>query len=115
MKLYIKTIDGQQYILPSNKIVVIKNDMQIFNPTEEILLSDGWMEYVAPMNELTEEQLLTQEKESKIFDVTDYDSSNSVNTFYVNGMSMWLDKATRAGLMLRLQSELAMGLENTSL
>ena len=41
MKLYTKTIDGQTYTMPANKIVVIKDGMQIFNPTEEILLSDG--------------------------------------------------------------------------
>ena len=115
MKLYTRIIDGQSHTMPANKIVVIKNGMQVFNPTEEILLSDGWVEYVAPSNELTEEQILTQEKESKIWDITEYDSSNAVNIFYVNNIPMWLDKATRAGLMLRFQAELAIGLTDTSL
>ena len=115
MKLYTKTIDGQSYTMPANKIVVIKDGMQVFNPTEDILLSDGWKEYVAPSNELTEEQILTQEKESKILDITEYDSSNSVNIFYVNNMPMWLDKATRAGLMLRLQAEEKLGKTETTL
>lgn len=101
--------------MPANKIVVIKDGMQIFNPTEDILLSDGWKEYIAPENELTDEQILTQEKESKISDVIEYDSSEEVNIFYVNNIPIWLDKATRSGLMLRLQAESAMGITETSL
>ena len=115
MKLYTKIIDGSSYIMPANRIVVIKDGMQIFNPTEEILLSDGWKEYIAPENELTDEQILTQEKESKTSDVIEYDSSEEVNLFYVNNIPIWLDKATRSGLMLRLQAESAMGITETSL
>jgi hypothetical protein len=115
MKLYTKTIDGSSYTMPANKIVVIKDGMQIFNPTEDILLSDGWKEYIAPKNELTDEQILTQEKESKTNDVIEYDSSEEVNIFYVNNIPIWLDKATRSGLMLRLQAESAVGITETSL
>ena len=84
-------------------------------PTEEILLHDGWKEYVAPFNELAEEQILVQEKESKILDITEYDSSNYVNMFYVNNIPMWLDKATRAGLVGRLTTELKKGKNITTL
>lgn len=44
MKQYTK--DGQ--IKYANRIVVIKDGMQIINPTEEQILADGWVEYVAP-------------------------------------------------------------------
>lgn len=44
MKQYTK--DGQ--IKYANCIVVIKDGMQIINPTEEQILADGWVEYVAP-------------------------------------------------------------------
>lgn len=115
MKLYTKIIDGYVYVMPANKIVIIKDDMQIFNPTEDLLLADGWKAYAAPENELTEEQILIQEKESKVNDIVEYDSSDAVNIFYVNGIPMWLDKATRAGLMLRLQAESALGFEETNL
>lgn len=50
-----------------------------------------------------------------IDEVLNYDSSEEVNLFYVNGIPVWLDKATRAGLMLRLQAESAIGLTETSL
>lgn len=115
MKLYTKIIDGHIHIKPANKIVVIKDNMQVFNPTEDILFDDGWKVYTVSSNELTDEQILAQEKEIKINDIIEYDSSDAVNIFYVNDIPMWLDKATRAGLMLRFQAELAIGLTETSL
>lgn len=42
MKQYTK--DGQ--IKYANRTVVIKDGMQIINPTEEQILADGWVEYV---------------------------------------------------------------------
>ena len=42
MKLYEKIINGKQHCKPANKIVIIKDGMQTFNPTEEMLLEDGW-------------------------------------------------------------------------
>ena len=42
MKLYEKIIDGKQHCKPANKIVIVKDGMQTFNPTEEMLLEDGW-------------------------------------------------------------------------
>lgn len=58
MKRYIKIIDGKEVIKTRNQIVVkrtktIKDkdgnekvvNTQIFNPTEELILEDGWIEY----------------------------------------------------------------------
>lgn len=70
--------------MPANRIVVIKDGMQIFNPTEEILFNDGWELYIPPVNELTEEEILKQEKENRINDLLMYDSSDNINIFYVN-------------------------------
>lgn len=47
--------------------------------------------------------------------ITAYDSSSAVNEFTYQGTPMWLDKDTRAGLMLRLNAEQAGGHENTTL
>lgn len=44
-----------------------------------------------------------------------YDLSDRVNSFTVSGYQMWLDKETRSGLMLRFESEKAMGLTETTL
>lgn len=35
----------------ANRIVLIKDGMQIINPTEEQILADGWVEYVPPTPE----------------------------------------------------------------
>jgi hypothetical protein len=55
MKLYEKIIDGNLQRKPLSKIVLIKDEMQIFNPTEEMVLEDGWVEYVSVVEELTKE------------------------------------------------------------
>ena len=118
MKQYIKnnTIKTRQ------EIVIVKNGMRTINPTEEQILADGWVEYVAPVKE---EKVISDEQKAKAAfvrarhklrnDIITYDSSSEVNCFYMQGQQMWLDKATRAGLMLRFQAEQAMGNDYTTL
>lgn len=116
MKQFVKTINGVSEIKDSNKIVVIKDDVQIINPTINQLLEDGWQEYVSPeAPELTEEQKLLRGKRILRRNIEEYDKSSEVNEFSVGGINVWLDKATRAGLLLRFQAEAAQGLVSTSL
>ena len=115
MKLYEKIIDGKQHCKPANKIVIVKDGMQTFNPTEEMLIADGWTEYVPIVEEPTEEEILNREREYKIEEITRYDSSEEVNIFYVQDIPMWLDKSTRVGLKLRFDAEIASGQTNTTL
>lgn len=42
---------------------------------------------------------LEEAKAEKIAEITDYDTSDKVNGFMLNGLLVWLDKATRVGLM----------------
>lgn len=42
---------------------------------------------------------LATAKAQKIAEIDAYDTSDAVNSFLVDGISMWLDKATRVGLM----------------
>ena len=109
MKLYEKIIDGELHCKPSNKIIIIKDGMQTINPTEEMLFEDGWVEHISVPYEPSEEELLKREKEYKIEELLRYDSSNEVNSFYIDDQEMWLDKATRVGLKLRFESELEDG------
>ena len=119
MKLYEKIINGQQHCKPASKIIIVKDGMQTFNPTEEMLLEDGWKVHVPVVYEQSEEEinqhLLINEKEHLKNDIIRYDSSESVNVFYINDESMWLDKQTRSGLMLRFQAETALGKTETTL
>jgi hypothetical protein len=115
MKLYEKIIDGKQHCKPANKIVIIKDDMQTFNPTEEMLLADGWKVHEPVPYEPTEEEILNREKEYKIEEILRHDSSPEVNGFYIEGQELWLDKATRVGLKLRFDAEIASGNTHTTL
>lgn len=126
--LYTKEIDGRKVVKPRRNIIlnVIKSipvspdsdeteevNMQTFNPTHEMLIEDGWELYVTP--EPTEEQLFNDAKHQKILEINNYDSSDEINIFYIQELPVWLDKATRAGLKLRFEAELAMGRTDTTL
>lgn len=92
-----------------NQIVIHKDGMNVFNPSEEMILADGWAKYVKP------EPTIDDFKKMKRDEILRYDSSYEVNQFCMQEHGIWLDKATRAGLMLRLQAEKAMGKETTTL
>lgn len=55
------------------------------------------------------------EKNRMLEKIKEYDSSDKVNILYVNNYPIWLDKSTRVGLKLRFESEIAMGMSETSL
>ena len=111
MKQYIKTIDGKNIKKWANEIVVRTATEQIFNPSEQQILADGWVEYVAPKYIPTIEDV----KARKTDEILAYDSSEAVNEFTYGGVPMWLDKATRAGLRNRFISESALGKTTTTL
>lgn len=45
---YTKTIDGKTVIRDAGNIVIRKDGKMIIAPSEEEILADGWVEYVAP-------------------------------------------------------------------
>ncbi len=48
-------------------------------------------------------------------EITSYDASSAVNSFSLNGASVWLDKATRVGLMNSTTIAKSMGSDTTTL
>lgn len=48
MKLYRKKINGQELVRSRRNIVIKKDGMQIINPSEELILADGWEVYEPP-------------------------------------------------------------------
>lgn len=54
-------------------------------------------------------------KEMLIAEITAYDTSSSVNGFMLNGLLVWLDKATRVGLMNSTNIAKAAGQKTTTL
>lgn len=61
------------------------------------------------------EKALALAKKAKIAEITNYDTSSSVNGFILNGLLVWLDKATRVGLMNSTTIAKAAGQEETTL
>lgn len=63
----------------------------------------------------SEADVLQRAKEAVLVTIEAYDSSPSVNGFILNGERVWLDKATRVGLMNSTQIVKAMGKTTTTL
>ena len=121
MKQYIK--DGiikyrNQIVLYGTRTITDKDGnervvkTQTIGPKEEQLLAAGWELYTPPTptpTPISEEQRelakVVRARHTKRNDIIAYDSSNEVNCFYINDTPIWLDKATRAGLMLRFNAE----------
>ncbi|MBR4983161.1 MAG: DUF4376 domain-containing protein [Lachnospiraceae bacterium] len=120
--LYIK--DGQiktrsQIVIKSQRTIKDKDGNEkvvgtnTFFPSEELILANGWEKYEMPQP--TEEELFQREKQHKLNEIRDYDSSREVNNFYIGEHGLWLDKLKRTGLILRFNSELAAKHEITTL
>lgn len=58
---------------------------------------------------------LEEAKTEKIAEVTTYDTSDKINGFMLNGLLVWLDKATRVGLMNSTTIAKAAGQQTTTL
>lgn len=61
------------------------------------------------------EKALVLAKKAKIAEIASYDTSDKVNGFMMNGMLVWLDKATRVGLMNSTTIAKAAGQKTTTL
>lgn len=101
MKQYIK--NGEKKY--ANQIVVRKEGEQIICPTEELILADGWEEYVAPIT-----HNLLQYKAAKIREVKE-----RVHPFIVFGVEYFTDAITLNKMMSRVISEDALKKERTTL
>ena len=61
------------------------------------------------------EKALVLAKKAKIAEIAAYDTSDKVNGFVLNGLLVWLDKATRVGLMNSTTIAKAAGQQTTTL
>ena len=90
MKKYIK--NGQ---IITEGTPISDDTYTYFNPTPEIYHSLGWEDYIEPEPIKTLEEV----KQDKINEIINYDTSDNVNSFIVNGEQAWINKADRVGLM----------------
>lgn len=114
MKQYIK--DG--VIRQASKIVINKDGFITTNPTEEMILADGWSEYIepepTPAPEKTEEEKLEKAKKDKKHNAKYY-GGTPVDGFYIGETRLWLPLEKRTGLKLRFEAEKASGKTETTL
>ena len=117
MKQYIKEIDGKRVVRTRNRIVIHKDGKQIINPTEEMVLADGWVEYVPPVPpEPSAEELLERAKRRKLDELYTYDESSEVNDCIIvyqgQELHYWANKTERDALKGALRDYLSVGRVN---
>lgn len=78
---------------------------------DETKVRDAFAQFSAKLDALK----LEEAKAEKIAEITAYDTSDKVNGFMLNGLLVWLDKATRVGLMNSTTISKAAGQETTTL
>lgn len=78
---------------------------------DETKVRSAFAQFSAKLNSLKLEEAKTE----KITEITTYDTSDKVNGFMLNGLLVWLDKATRVGLMNSTTIAKAAGQQTTTL
>ena len=89
--------------------------MAFFNTHRHATYDEIWQaqEYVPPTP--TPEQLLETARQDKIREIMDYDVSDNVNGFYLNGELKWLDKDTRTTLANTIESMKIVGMNTLTI
>lgn len=108
---YTKNVGGMDVTKRATEIIVVRNGMQIVNPSHNEIIADGWK----VKEEEQKQPTLQSIKEGVIISILAYDNSSAVNEFSMGGLPIWLDKATRAGLLLRFEAEAKAGRTSTTL
>lgn len=113
---FTKQIDGKTVIKKRQEIIIRRDGRVTYNPTEEMVLADGWVEYVAPKPKpIPEVILLKRAKSRKIDEINNYDSSKEVNICYIKTqldiIPYWANKTERSVLKSAIQDCITMGRE----
>ena len=129
MKTYQKEIDGKlvrkqrnEIVLSVTRVITDKKTGEekevksnVYNPTHEMLLENGWVEYVptSPSVELTERQLYRRAMARKLRDLEAYDNSSEVNDCIIvyqgEELHYWANKTERDALKGALRDCMALG------
>lgn len=114
-----KTEDGQEKESSLCDYMLERYD---YKPSMDLVLNDilasgeqASMEEIKEISEGLGAEPLGYMKQAMLAYIEKYDASSSVNAFELNGMQVWLDKATRVGLMNSTTIAKSMGQEKTTL
>lgn len=86
---------NEQYIKVDNGVII--------NPSEETLLKYGYEKV-----EVSEDKL-KKAIEAKVSEIKAYDSSDAVNSFKLNGMSVWINREDRIGTRRAIELDIENG------
>lgn len=114
-----KTEDGQEKESSLCDYMLERYD---YKPSMDLVLNDilssgeqASMEEIKEISEGLGSEPLEYMKKAMLAYIEKYDASSSVNSFLLNGMEVWLDKATRVGLMNSTTIAKSMGQQKTTL
>lgn len=114
-----KTEDGQEKESSLCDYMLERYD---YKPSMDLVLNDilssgeqASMEEIREISEGLGAEPLGYMKKAMLAYIEKYDSSTAVNSFLLNGMEVWLDKATRVGLMNSTTIAKSMGQKTTTL
>ena len=114
-----KTEDGQ---VKESSLCDYMLERYDYKPSMDLVLNDilssgeqASMEEIKEISEGLGSEPLEYMKKAMLAYIEKYDASSSVNSFLLNGMEVWLDKATRVGLMNSTSIAKSMGQQKTTL
>lgn len=114
-----KTEDGQEKESSLCDYMLERYD---YKPSMDLVLNDilssgeqASMEEIREISEGLGAEPLGYMNKAMLAYIEKYDASSSVNSFLLNGMEVWLDKATRVGLMNSTTIAKSMGQQKTTL
>nr|DAU28945.1 MAG TPA: protein of unknown function (DUF4376) [Caudoviricetes sp.] len=81
----------------------------IINPSAETLLEHGYEKVEVP------EDKLKEAIEAKVAEIKEYDNSEAVNSFSLNGMSAWINREDRIGTRRAIELDVANGLPESEI
>ena len=112
MKTYYKEENGNRVWLSN---ILIVDDKQIINPTEEQILEAGYIEYIEEVPEIPNTQLLENIRNGKLLQLESYDNSNTINVCYIvyqgQTLEYWADRHERDSLKSAINDCITLGRE----
>lgn len=109
--LHYITIDGRMHINPTPDVMQPLGWLPVENSPEigtDHIEDDVIIHYTGVA------RTLSDAKRDKMSEIDSYDTSSEVNSFTLNGQVMWLDKATRVGVVNAAQSAKVLGMETVT-
>ena len=102
MKRYIKVIDGQTVIKTRKQIVITSEGLNTYYPTEEMILADGWEEYIPPVVEVKPQKSASQVMQEIVLEQynarTDIDDAEALErAIVIRSWDSYVGKPLKAG------------------